>query len=485
MKKTRIFAFLLAGIILSATCTSCLKKDDVNNKNGDGNKDNVESNQTEDGTLNVPKGACDGKTFSLYIANPDVKHSYIAKEETGDDLNDAVFERNSLVESHTGVELNFVASSRTSAGNDQTAETNQIRTWIQSGDNTYDAYVHVQHSGMPTLIQEGLFVDWNELPYVNIQNEWWYSNVQRDICYGNKIYCMTGDYNLSSFSGAECIIFNKTMCDELELEYPYQMVFDGTWTHDKLVEYTKAATKDLNGDGVLKREDDRFGYAGWYPEIIPALFCGYGGQAISKDEDNLPVLNVDNERTYNVVDKMLEVFDLDGAFVVTGTYGEEDKMFDEGRLLFNDAFLSAVPRTRGLENIDVGFIPYPKIDEDQEEYYTRTANISCLTYIPVTNDDLEKTGAVLESLAYYSSQTVLPTYFDIILSVKSARDVESEQMIPIIRKSARFLETVIGFTPASIITAGSGNTLSSVIASNKDAWELKVEEFIETYTNDD
>ncbi len=475
-KSVRILALLLSGLMLASGLVSCKKEEEKK-----GGEVNVDIPENEGPVLEVPAGIAEGKTFSVYIAHSSVNNNYIREEETGDDLNDSIYQRNALTEQHTGVELNFVGSTRPTDGASQGQETAQVRTLIQSGDDTYDAYINVQHSGMPTLIEEGMFVDWNEIPHVKLENPWWYANVQRDICFGNKIYCMTGDYNLASFSNTECLIFNKTMCDELELEYPYQAVFDGTWTHDMFVEYIKKATKDLNGDGKLDYDNDRYGFGGWQYEQLQALFAGYGGECLIKDEENLPVLNIDNELTYTVVDKMIEVFQNEGAFFEGKTFGIDDKMFNEGRLLFNDSFISSVPGTRSLENIDVGFVPYPKLDEDQEDYYSRTANISCLTYIPVTNQDLDKTGAVLETLAYYGNQLVLPTYFDIILTIKSTRDAESEEMIPIIRNSARFLDQVIGFNGSNIVTAKSGNTLASYIASNQDTWEEKIETLIETY----
>ena len=477
-KHFRIFASLMASVLVASSASSCVKNEDEtkNGHNGD------ESYEVQESALDVPKGIAKGKTFSMYFAMPTTQSSYIVEEETGDELKDAVYRRNKLVEEHTGVTLNFVSTTRTSSGADQDVENNHIRTLIQSGDDTYDAYIHSQRGPMFTLIEEGMFVDWNEIPYVNLGNEWWYSNVIRDICFGNKVFAMTGDYNRDSFSETECLMFNKTMLDELGLEYPYGMVLDGTWTHDRFVEYIKAATKDLNGDGALKREDDRFGFGGWQYEQIPALFAGYGGETIAKDDENLPVLAIDTERNYTVIDKMLEVFDCEGSFYEGKTFGVDDNMFKEGRLLFNDSFLSSVVGARSIEEFDVGFVPYPKLFEDQENYYSRTAKVSGLTYIPVTNQDLEMTGAVLEAMAYYSKDTMMPVYFDVLLTIKSTRDYESEQMIPIIRNSSRFLDCVIEFNGASIIYADNGNTLASTIAANKDAWELKLLDLAYLYT---
>ena len=423
----------------------------------------------------------DGETFDLYIGIASATQSFVAPEETGHHITDAVYARNRLVEERLGIDLNFVATSRTTSGDDQALESAHIRTLIQGGDDTYEAFVHVQHGAMPTLIEEGLFVDWNELKYVNTDNPWWYGNVKRDISFGDKIYCMTGDYNFKALAGTACVAFNKTLCDELGLEYPYNAVFEGTWTHDMFLEYIKKATKDINGDGAINKEHDRLGYMGWQPEVFGDLYCGYGGSAIGKDDENLPKLTIGDERMFTVIDKMLEVFSVDGAAVESTTYGYEDKMFAEGRLLFNDSFLSHLPEMRGYEEVDVGFVPYPKLDEAQEEYYSRTATTAGMTYIPVTNSNLDMTGAVLEAMAYYSGDTILDTYFDIILTIKSTRDIESEQMIPIIRDSARFMEQVIGFTGGNIVIKNQGNTLSSFIAANEDLWEVRIEKLCEFY----
>ncbi len=478
MKNTkRIVALLLSGVLLASSFVSCNK--DSKGKNGDS-----EMKRGEAGEFIVPEGILEGETFSIYLAFPTAKDSYMIEEETGDEMNDVVFQRNMKVEEHLGVDLEFGITTGTTNGSDQTNETDRIRILIMGGDNTYDAYVHCQHQ-TPTLIQEKLLVDWNNIPYINVESPWWYSNVARDITYGGKIYAMTGDYNLTSFSTTACLIFNKTLCNELGLEYPYDMVFEGTWTHDKFVQYVQAATKDLNGDGKMKTADDRYGYGCWGYEGIPAFYIGYGAQTVVKDDNNMPVLNIENEHIYNVIDAMIDVFRNPGAFWETQTFGLDDNMFAEGRLLFNDSFILHIPGTREYENIDVGFIPYPKYDESQTEYYSRSGGISELTMIPITNMDLEKTGAVLETMAYYSNKMIMPAYFDTLLTIKSTRDTESEDMIPIIRNSSRFNDAVIGFDGYSIIKANQGNTLSSLIATNKGTWEDKIADLVELYSVSD
>ena len=483
-------ALALAILLAAGAFSACEKKDD--NKSSEQTtseketivekeETDVESKDTSE-VFELPDDVkFDGDTFHLYIALSSRAPEYIREEENGDMLNDAIFARNEMVKERLGIDLDFVSSTLATSGGDQQNETSKISSLILAGDTTFDAFVHVQHSGMPSLINEGMFVDWNNIPYVNLDKAWWYSNTKRDINFGNKVFCMTGDYNLSSFTGTECLAFNKTMLDELELEYPYQNVFDGTWTHDKFVEYINAATKDLNGDGQMDPDNDRYGFGGWQYEQIPALYIGYGGQTLKKDDNDMPVLNIYSLQQNEVIDKAIEIFSLPGVLAEGKTYGKDDKMFEEHRLLFNDSFLGMITGMRNYED-DIGFVPYPKLNEEQENYYSRTGNTSCLTYIPVTlsEDRYPLVGAALETMAYYSHTEVLPKYFDIILTVQSTRDVESEQMIPIIKNSSRFNDEAIGFTPSGIILSKQ-NTLASYWMSNKTMFEEKLATLIKTY----
>ena len=83
-------------------------------------------------------------------------------------------------------------------------------------------------------------------------------------------------------------------------------------------------------------------------------------------------------------------------------------------------------------------------------------------------------------MAYISNEELIPAFYDVILTVRTARDVETEEMIPIIRNAARFMDenylssgTIVG------ILGGGQNTLASNYASYGDSWEEKLESIIE------
>lgn len=86
---------------------------------------------------------------------------------------------------------------------------------------------------------------------------------------------------------------------------------------------------------------------------------------------------------------------------------------------------------RGYEN-DYGILPFPKWDAAQEEYYS-VCDAGCnVLAVPITAQNTEMIGVMVESLSAYAWKTVLPTYYDIALDAKSTRDEESVEMLDIV-----------------------------------------------------
>ena len=105
---------------------------------------------------------------------------------------------------------------------------------------------------------------------------------------------------------------------------------------------------------------------------------------------------------------------------------------------------------------------------------------AALSYIPVTNKNLEMTGAVLEVLACESYNRVVPAYVDIVLTTKMTRDTESEQMIPIILDTAAFYDHVL--VDFDVVNCYMRNTSLTVeYEKQKNYIESVIEEMIEVY----
>ncbi len=487
MKKT---ATLLAALLVAAVPTvslfaSCTAKDEVKD---DGTEQNGQNTVVEDPldnefSPNIPSEDVEkfeGKTFSMLIGSSG--QVIYAEEENSQPVNDTVFRRNKLIEDHFGITLNIVKTGVATTGTGQGEASAQFRSLIESGDQTYNAFTHVQHAGMPLMILERYFVDWNELPYIDLSEDWWYENITNDLCFGDKIYVMTGDYALY-IDSIDCLLFNKDIFDELGLEYPYQDVLDGTWTWEKFEELVKLGADDLDGDGLMTMENDQWGLSGWIYELAPALLVSTGYAPLEKDADNMPVLNQNVSEAHDKYQRVVDLF-ADGqvSWAESSDYGAQIAMFTKGRSMFRDTFLGQVTSLSEVE-FNFGILPYPKWDEDSE-YQNRSSNMTALTYIPVTNPDIDLTGAVLEELAFQSAKELTPLYFDTVLTVKSTRDVESEAMLPIIKNNARFLYD--GYAPSIIgQVSNKSNTFTSSYQSSLSTYEANLEEMRELLLAED
>lgn len=478
--KKRVSLLLAVLLLLTSVFSfySCEKTDDEKINNGDETQETVidpNNRLSYPFSPNIPEGTrFDGESFGLFIGS--TGQLIYAEEETGDLINDCVYRRNALVGEHFGVEMNIFQSGAGSDGAGQSEASATIRSLIEAGDETYHAFVHTQHNGMPQMTLENYFIDWNLVPYINLDDEWWYQNIKEDLCFGDKIFVMTGDYALY-IDRIDCLIFNKDIFDELGLDYPYQDVLDGTWTWDKFEELIKLGADDLDGDGLMTYENDQWGLIGWEPEMLNAMLVSAGYSPLERDADNLPILNQNVDEVHEIYERIINVF-ADGqyAWCEGSDYSSQMKLFSEGRAMFKELFLTEIANFSDVE-FDFGIIPMPKWTEDMG-YRSRSANMTALTYIPVTNNNLELTGAVLEEMAFQSAKELTPTYFDKVLTVKNTRDVQSEAMLPIIKNNAFFLYH--DFIPSMWgMIRGGGNTYSSTFASNLSAYQDKLEEMRE------
>jgi len=480
MKKLALLlAALLVAVPTMAVFTSCGDETtgpetDLNETETEVNEEETEETDPEEVdrlatqfSPNIPEGVkFDGETFSMLIGS--TGQAIYAEEETSDLVNDAVYRRNNLVGEHFGVEMNIVKGGYAATGTGQGEASAQFRSLIEANDDTYHAFVHVQHSGMPQMTLERYFVDWNTIPYINMEDEWWYQNITNDLCFGDKVYVMTGDYALY-IDRIDCLVFNKDIFDALELEYPYQDVLDGTWTWEKFENLVAQGAKDLNGDGLMSAADDQWGLTGWGYELSPALLVSTGYKPLEKDADNMPILNQNVDEAHAMYERIVNLFaDGQKAWSELTDTSVYNSMFNEGRAMFKDSFLGGITGLKDVE-FEFGILPYPKWDENSE-YQNRSSNMTALTYIPVTNPNLELTGAVLEEMAYQSAKELTPVYFDKVLTVKSTRDVESEAMLPIIKNNARFLYH--SFYPNIIgIVQSKSNNYSSAYASSLSTYQ--------------
>jgi len=281
---------------------------------------------------------------------------------------------------------------------------------------------------------------------VNLDKPWWDSGIL-EVCYGNKVFFAAGDITHSTLGYTTLLLFNKNLFEEIGLEYPYQSVKDGTWTYDKFVGIIKDLSRDLDGDGRMRHQDDLFTVAGWQYEIPYNFHTVLGGNEVIKDADGYPQIDIFSERSVTALNRTLDLFSEYGGFFNNVNYGVCREMFQNRRLYFLDIRMFEIVRY-GFRDMadDFGMIPHPKPNE-AAPHYTQLVNnnVVTVTTVPVTNSRLEMTSVLLEDLAYEGWKFISPEYKEVLLQTKMTRDDESAEMFEYIWGNRTYRYGLVAF----------------------------------------
>ena len=226
---------------------------------------------------------------------------------------------------------------------------------------------------------------------------------------------------------------------------------------DKMFGYAEAFSDDTNGDGKMD-EYDQWGivqiYNIWYNNFGPAN----GEYVFSKNEDGTYVMDAhQNERLISIWSK-LKNFEASGSYVydisqnnnqrfadsIKSVYDISMKFMEAGSSLFSSNMLISVDLLRGMED-DFGIIPFPKYEETEpgSEYQAYISGFSAYG-IPITSDDPERTGHIIDTLSYVFYNKVTPAYIDLAVTSKNVRDTDSAEMLTMLSSNI-YYDVAIGY----------------------------------------
>lgn len=362
-----------------------------------------------------------------------------AEEMTGEPINDAVYNRNASI----GEKYNVTIAEAIGESVDPDASVTKA---VQAGDDIYDMLL-IGGVSNGNLATAKVLLPLDTIPYMDLSKPWYDQSANASLSIGNKLYMTSGDLNIMDNNATWIILFSKNLAYQLLDENLYDLASEGTWTLDKLKEYSTLAAFDLNGDGV-QDEFDRWGLSGEGFNTM-TFIEGCGGKAFAKDENDLPYIAMGDEAFY---DKFLLAQSVNGNFdvcMLSDKYSQKypgdaiwdeciNKAFIEDRTLFMCTGLNRVSMLREMES-DFGLLPIPKYTAEQENYHCLVSIwASNMISVPITASDPERTGIIIEALSAESKYTLTPAYYDITLKTKSARDEESSAMLDLIFEGRAF-----------------------------------------------
>jgi hypothetical protein len=465
---------LLVLLLITMVITSCATADDSGSKTTESNvnAETIETAAEETKEEYVyPDVDYNGEEFWMinvepvwgYYPNLDFENM------TGDVLDDAVYQRNRLLEE----KLNFTFKVKDV---DIGQIYSQVRTLLTAGEDVYDAIMITGHE-VYNLILENMLYNLYDVPQLNLEKDWWEQTVLKTISYGDppKAYFGSNYMNLFGFQSTYITYFNEAIVENLGLTMPYEYVDKGTWTFDVMHEQIKAGMS-LNGDDSYKWSADGncvYGFS-TYEQAQLAFMIGMGANFIEKDSTGYPYLAVDNERFYSICEKLAAFMGTEGEFLNandnsdSGWANHYERIFAAGRAFYIVGEIKASNTFRTMDD-NFGILPMPKYDENQAEYKCNRLNQSLMVAIPITNPDVDRAGTVLETMAYQSFVDVLPVFYDYTVSQKGLRNEDSIRMMDIIRGS-RYYDIGIGNgwtqslvdSVSNLVRKGDANVASAI-----------------------
>ncbi|MBQ7982548.1 MAG: carbohydrate ABC transporter substrate-binding protein [Clostridia bacterium] len=358
--------------------------------------------------------------FVLTYDGHNNRYYFFADAQTGDVMNDAIYERRRNVEETLNVSLKHELTA------DLAALSGTAKTAIIAGEDAYDQIMLHCIDGVSAFASSGYLYNLDALPYLDLDADWWNKEQMDVLRLGQNTYYAVNDYMIPY---PFIIYFNREMVDNFDLADPYQHVLDGTWTIDIFAEMARTVVADLNGDSVIDWQNDRIGISATdtskYISFLPA-----SDQFITdRDSDGRIRLAMNTEKTQRVIE-IFHSLGTENVCYLPPTGNDADQLsMRTGRILFYMNGPDELEKLRDCE-VDFGFVPYPKWDAAQETY--QSMDFGGLMCVPTTITNPELVGAVNELLAWDSGNNVVPTYYDILLQGKFAQDETAMQMLEII-----------------------------------------------------
>ncbi len=412
-------------------------------------------------------------------------HEFLVDEERGNVVVEAVYNRNLFMEEKYNMLL---------VAEEASWVTNVAKPAILAGGDTFDL-IFPMHSEAYTMALEGLFNNCADLSHVDTTKPYWRTSLMESTSVAGKNYFLTGDLNLASLNGVGVVFFNKGVAAKQNITDLYETVLAGNWTIDTFTEYCRGITADLNGDGVFNG-DDMFGLTCngfvWQP-----LYGGTGSAIIPKDENDIPSFAWGSEHNVNIINKLIGFLNDKESVILVNQYPELEeaggwgpasiRMFSEDRALFWIEIIYGIHELRTMET-DFGILPMPKYDSAQADYASYVhSGWTSTTAVPATTVDMELAGRLIEDMAYQSSVTIRPAYYDATLKGKISRDEESGKMLDIIYSNIR-LDPVL--LMANVLPVDSNmrefvikneTAVVSKIAALTDKCETAIAQHVETF----
>lgn len=462
------FLSLIITITMIAVCASCVPTETQNIEDTTKNFENtqeattveaISETETEDMSYTAEVDDVDfkGETISLLLYDrAGVKEEFcVERGDTGEPVNDAVYERNQAITDRINVSLEYHSFVNVNE---------QVTLEAKTHSGAYQIFTNMSYMNVYNVFAEETH-DLSLLDYIDFDKKYWSQGFRDVVTFGDgdSQYLITGSPALTMYRYMYITIFNKDEFEARGWESLYDVVDRGDWTLEyqaNLVKDSWVDTDEITGPS----EHDFYGLVSGSHVTSDGFLVASGIHLVKKDNEGKWFWDTtQNESIVNVVEAVRNLF-----YEVNGTYTYPIE-FDVttglphiiGKFVNRECAMASImlenlESSIGLINFDYGIAPLPKYSSGTDvphRTYVQDQVTSIGVIGSVDEKDFKKLGAYIELLGQYSYEKVLPEYYERTLSKKFMSDVTSKRMLELIVNSVEFDFSAVfsGIMPISLI----------------------------------
>ena len=360
-----------------------------------------------------------------------------------------------------------------------------------AGDDTFDMFA-IKSYMLGAIISQGTIRPWDGIKGINMEQPWYIQDANETMTFGGRTFGLFSDACGTNITMCWSFIYNKRLAEEWQVKDLYQTVYDGKWTMDKVTELTKDVWVDVNGDS----KPDAGDVYGLYTDkwaTLDAFMLSHDIHALTKDKDDLLVVDFYNDRVVESFEKVYSLYwENPGTYVeLTAPYNYV-KNFAAGQGLFSPMYIQYLIEGDMREMKDeYGVLPYPKLNEEQEDYETYLLARFGMLALPMTLTAEKEAviGEFTEVWSALSHKYLTPALYDVSLTAKGTRDEESIKMLEMIMDSRSYcFSTSLQYgwafpftqdkTYRNLIGSSKTKDITSFYESNRETADKYIEDLV-------
>lgn len=423
---------LLSLFMLLSVAVSCTSKkktpatDESTKKGGEAVTSDPNSPYDANGYL---KDSLDGINYNGKTVNvltwDNNPYLFPLESSDTDKVVDLVYRRDRELEDRLGVE--FEITRKTSSASADKSHANALYNTLLSGAEAFD--VVAAYAIWPAyMAYQGMLYDLNSLDYPESDKPWYSGTEQWEVY--NRLFYIASNSSVSSFNSMKIIYANTALIKAHQLDDVVDLVLDGGWTLDKMMEYSRnwASDAENNPDNHI------YGILWCHRVLMEGFFYSAGFHGTEKDANGLPQLTYEDpgmvERIDNFVEKIRTIMNSPECHILQKA---DMSYVVNHKTVFYAATLEKVIDIAGDK--DISIIPLPKLNEEQAEYHTSRDHGYDVFCVPTTTADPQVGAVIIEGIASSDYRTIGPDYFDRNMKYRYSNSEKGVHIFELIRNS--------------------------------------------------